>query len=243
MKSATDGIDAFAIPGFREPVNCFTHFLAALVFSILSFYLIRKGRGSWLRIASLSVMAFSSVFLLSMSTVYHMLGPGTGRDVLRQLDIAGVFGLIAGTMTPIHAILDRGFKRWASLFLVWSAAITGITLRTIFSESLPSGVGIAIFLLFGWTGLITFVLLWRRYNFRFVKPLFWGGVAYSLGAVVLGQNRLIVIPGMAGAHEVWHVAVLIGLGLHWRFAFQFAQGPPGAPSPDPQDLQGLKFSP
>jgi hypothetical protein len=45
-------------------------------------------------------MAFSTVFLLSMSTVYHLLGQGTGRDVMRQLDIAGVFALIAGTMTP-----------------------------------------------------------------------------------------------------------------------------------------------
>jgi channel protein (hemolysin III family) len=228
MKSASDDIDVFAIPGFREPVNCFTHFLAAFVFLILSFYLIRQGRGSWLRTASLGVMAFSSVFLLSMSTVYHLLGPGTGRDVMRQLDIAGVFALIAGTMTPIHAILDRGFKRWASLLLVWSAAVTGITLRTVFSEGLPSGVGIAIFLLFGWSGLISCILLWRRYSFCFVKPLFWGGVAYSLGAVVLGQNRIALIPGVVGAHEVWHLAVVAGLGLHWRFVFQFAHGPPHA---------------
>ena len=231
MMSATDDIDVFAIPGFREPVNCFTHFLAALVFSILSFYLIRRGRGSWLRTTSLSVMAFCSIFLLSMSGVYHLLGAGTGRDVMRQLDIAGVFALIAGTMTPIHAILDRGFKRWASLFLVWSVAITGITLRTVFSESLPSGVGIGIFLLFGWSGLITCILLWRRYGFYFVKPLIWGGAAYSLGAVALGQSWPILIPGVVGSHEVWHVAVLIGLGLHWKFVFQFAHGPPDAPSP------------
>ena len=143
-----------------------------------------------------------TVFLLSMSTAYHLPGPGTGRDVMRQLDIAGVFALIAGTMTPIHAILDRGFKRWASLLVVWSVCITGITLRTVFSEALPSGVGIGIFLLFGWCGLITCILLWRRYDFCFVKPLFWGGVAYSVGAVVLGQNWLIIILGVVGAHEV-----------------------------------------
>ena len=86
MKSVTDDIDVFAIPGFREPVNCFTHFVAALVFSILSFYPIRQGRGSWLRTASLGVMAFSSVFLFSMSTVYHLPGPGSGRDIMRFND-------------------------------------------------------------------------------------------------------------------------------------------------------------
>ena len=48
--------------------------------------------------------------------------------------------------------------------------------------------------------------------------------------MILGQDRLILIPGVVGAHEVWHVAVLIGLGLHWKFVFQFAHGPPHAPS-------------
>lgn len=228
--SCMDNIDVYPIPGFQEPVNCFTHLLAAFVFFVLSFYLVRQGRGSWIRTTSLTVMALSSVFLLSMSGVYHLLGPGTGRDVMRQLDIAGVFALIAGTMTPVYAILVRGVHRWASLLLVWSAAATGITLRTVFSESLPSGVGIAIFLLFGWGGLILCIVLWRRYGFSFVKPLVWGGVAYTLGAIFLGLNWPTLIPRVVGAHELWHVAVLVGLCLHWQFVFQFAHGPPNAPS-------------
>lgn len=226
-----DDIDVHGLPGFREPVNCFTHLSAVFAFAILSFYLIRKGRGNWIRTASLAIMAFSSVFLLSMSGVYHLLGPGAGRDVMRHLDIAGVFALIAGTMTPVHAILDRGFYRWAALLVVWSAAATGITLTTVFSENLPSGVGVGIFLLFGWGGLISCIRLWRRYGFRFVAPLLWGGVAYTLGAIVLGLNWPILIPRVVGAHEVWHVAVLFGLGLHWTFVFQFAPGSPNAPSP------------
>lgn len=224
-----DDIEAFSIPGFREPVNCLTHLLATIAFSILGVYLIRRGRGSWIRTASLAVMAVSSVFLLSMSAVYHLLGAGGGRDVMRQLDIAGVFALIAGTMTPVHAILDTGFTRWASLLVVWSAAAAGITLTTVFSDSLPSGVGIAIFLLFGWGGLISFIRLWRRYGFSFVTPLLWGGVAYTVGAVALGMNWPIIIPHVVGAHEVWHITVIIGLGLHWKFVLQFAHGLPDAP--------------
>jgi len=224
-----DDINVTAIPGFREPVNCFTHLVAAVMFLFLGFHLLRKSWGSWIRVASVSVMAFTTVFLLSMSTVYHMLGAGAGRDVMRQLDIAGIFALIAGTMTPAHTILIRGFSGWASLFLVWSAAATGITLRTVFSDSLPSGVGIAIFLLFGWGGLISFFLLWRRYGFSFVKPLLWGGLAYTLGAIALGLEWPILIPQVVGPHEVWHVFVLFGLGWHWRFVFQFAHGPPCSP--------------
>ena len=225
-----DDIEVFGIPGFREPVNCFTHFLAACVFSVLGYFLVRRGRGSWIRTASLAVMVSTSIFLLSMSGVFHLLGPGGGRDVMRQLDIAGVFALIAGTMTPIHAILDRGFTRWLSLGLVWTAAAAGITLRTIFGASLPFGVGTAIFIVFGWSGLISGIRLWRRYGFSFVKPLVWGGVSYTLGAIGLSLNWPTVIPGVFGAHEVWHVAVLMGLSLHWKFVFQFADGLPHTPS-------------
>lgn len=219
-------IDAYPIPGFREPVSCLTHLLAAVVFAILSYRLVQRGRGSWLRTASLAIMGCSSVFLLSMSGVYHLLGPGSGRNVMRQLDIAGVFALIAGTVTPVHAILFHGFNRWGPLLLVWSAAATGITLRTIFSESLPVGVGTGIFLLLGWGGLISYILLWKRYGHSFVRPLLWGGVAYTLGAIILGLNRPTLIQGVVGAHELWHVAVLVGLGLHWKFVFQFADGRP-----------------
>ena len=97
---------------------------------------------------------------------------------------------------------------------------------TILSHSLPFGVGTAIFLLFGWCGLISCILLWKWYGFTFVKPLVWGGVAYTVGAIILGLNGPTLIPRVIGAHELWHVAVLIGLGLHWKFVFQFAQGPP-----------------
>ena len=223
-----DDIDVYSIPGFREPASCFTHLLAAPVFAVLGYFLVQRGRGDWMRTASLAVMVLSTVFLLSMSAVYHLLGPGMGRYVMRQLDVAGVFALIAGTVTPVHAILFRGFNRWAPLLLAWSAAATGITLRTIFSRSLPRGVGTAIFLLLGWGGLISCILLWRRYGFSFVKPLLWGGVAYTLGAIVLGLKWPTLIPGVVGAHELWHVAVLLGLGLHWKFVFEFASGPPDA---------------
>ena len=74
---------------------------------------------------------------------------------------------------------------------------------------------------------ISCILLWRRYGFSFVKPLLWGGVAYTLGVVVLGLKWPTLIPGVVSdATELWHVAVLLGLGLHWKFIFNFASGPP-----------------
>lgn len=217
-------IDVYSILGFREPVSCLTHLLAVPAFAVMGYILVRRGRGNRLRMASLAVMVVSTLFLLSMSSVYHLLAEGTARYVMRQLDLAGIFALIAGTATPVHIILFTGWKRWAPLVLIWLAAATGITLRTAFPGSLPPGGGTGIFLLMGWSGIVTFAAMWRRYGYSFVEPLLWGGVAYSAGAIALGFGWPILLPQIIGAHEVWHVAVLIGLGLHWRFVFQFADG-------------------
>lgn len=223
-----DDITAYAIPGFREPISCFTHLLAVPVFAILGCFLVRRGRESWFRSISLAIMAITSVFLLSMSAVYHLLPPGIGRNVMRQLDVAGIFALIAGTITPIHVILFRGFNRWAPLLLVWSTAAVGITFRTIYFETFPRSVGAVIFLVMGWGGLISYILLRKRYGSSFVNPLLWGGISYTVGTIVAVMNWPAFVPGIFGAHELWHIAVLTGLGLHWKFAFQFAGGPPDA---------------
>jgi channel protein (hemolysin III family) len=219
-------IDIYSIPGVREPVSSFSHLLGAAVFSFLSVRLLRRGRGSTARIASLAVLAISSVLLLSISAVFHMLAPGADRDLFLLLDTAGIFALIAGTATPVHVILFQGVGRWGPLLLIWFAAAAGITLRAAFDDVIPPAQVSFVFLGLGWAGIVSAVVIWRRYGFEFMKPLLWGGIAYTIGVVILESAWPVIIPGVVGPHELWHVAVLIGLGLHWKFVFQFAGGAP-----------------
>ncbi len=53
------------------------------------------------------------------------------RCPYRKADHAAIFVLIAGTFTPVHGLLFHGGLRWGPLILIWAAAITGITLKTI----------------------------------------------------------------------------------------------------------------
>lgn len=214
--------------GCYEPVSCWTHLLAMPVFAVLGYRLLRRGRGSVGRSAGLFVLVISTLWLLAMSAVYHMLAPGTARSVMRQLDISAVFALIAGTVTPVHVVLFRGIQRWLPLLLIWSVAVVGIVVRILYRERLPFGVGNGIFLVMGWGGLISCVVLARRYGYPFVRPLVWGGIAYTVGVLILGSHWPNPIPGVVTSHELWHLAVLVGLSLHWRFVFQFADGLPHA---------------
>ncbi len=208
----------YPIPGFADPFSSLLHLAAALVFSILAVRLLQRGRGSIGRWLELAIFAFSAVFLLSMSGVYHLLAlGGTARMVLQRLDHAGIFLLIAGSFTPVHGILFKGFWRWGFLAFIWVTAITGITLKTIFFASIPEWVSLVIYLGLGWLGLLSGFLLARRFGFSFIKPLLYSGLAYSLGGISEYLRWPVLIPGVIGPHELFHIAVIVGIALHWHF--------------------------
>lgn len=214
----------FVLPihGFSEPFSSLSHLFAAAVFLILGVRLINQNRGHTGRMIALGIFIFSAVFLLSMSGVFHLLEHGGhARDVLQRLDHVGIFLLIAGTFTPVHGLLFNGFWCWGMLSLVWFIAITGLILKTIFFTSMPEWLGLSIYLGLGWLGGITAILLYRKYNIHFIKPLFYGAIAYTAGAVIEFLGAPIVLPGILGPHELFHIAVLLGLGFHFLFISRF----------------------
>jgi channel protein (hemolysin III family) len=159
-----------------------------------------------------------------MSGVFHLLEPqGGARDVLQRLDHAGIFFLIAGSFTAIHGILFKGIWRWGMLTVIWAIAITSITLKTIFFHDMAEWIGLMLYLGLGWMGAITGVLLKRRFGFTFIKPLIYGALAYTFGAVLEFLRAPVLIPGVIGPHELFHVFVLIGLSYHFAFIFSFSK--------------------
>jgi len=211
------------IPGFTEPFSSLSHLLAAGVFLIMGVYLVVNGRGKASSVISLLVFIFSYLFLLSMSGVYHLLeNGGAGRMVVQRLDHAGIFFLIAGTFTPVHTILFRGRWQWGMLLLIWTIAATNITLKIIYFDEIPEWIGLFMFLGMGWVGAISGLLLYKRFGLNFIKPLLYGAFAYTLGAVMEFLRWPELIPGYIGPHELFHVAVLFGLGYHFLFIYSFA---------------------
>ncbi len=211
-----------AIPGFAEPFSALSHLLAAGVFLPIGIYLVMNGRGKTSHVVSLIVFVFSYLFLLSISGVFHLLdNGGTGRMVLQRLDHAAIFILIAGTFTPVHTLLFKGFWQWGMLLLIWTIAITNITLKVIYFDAIEEWVGLTMFLGMGWVGAISGILLYKRFGLNFIKPLLYGAFAYSTGAVMEFRQWPDLISGYIGPHEVFHVLVLFGIGYHIFFIYSF----------------------
>jgi len=214
-----------SIPGFSDPVSSLTHLGGAVVFAILGGFLIARGRGDAWRIFSLVVFTVSCVLLLSLSGVYHLLTPATaGRSVLLRLDHAAIFVLIAGSFTPVHVILLREHWQWHLLAWIWIAAITGLVLKTVYFDRLPPWAGLSMYLGLGWLGLISTIALARRFGVRFILPLVWGALAYTIGALADFLRWPTLVAGVVGPHEVFHLAVLAGISFHWAFIRRIALG-------------------
>lgn len=211
-------IDIYSVPGFTQPFSSISFFLGALFFTYLAYFLIRRGKGSLIRIASLSVFSSSCIFLLVISAVYHLLETsGTAHTVFQRLDHAAIFLVIAGTFTPIQCILFTGLQRWGFLLILWVLAISGLVLKTVFFTTIPEWLGLSFYLGLGWMGLLMGYKLWQKYGFAFIRPLLIGGICYTVGAIIEYQHKLVIINGILGPHEILHIAVLAGIGFQWWF--------------------------
>jgi channel protein (hemolysin III family) len=206
------------IPGFSDPFSAITHLVAALVFFIFGFRLLRQARGGTVRMMTVACYVFSVVFLLSMSGVYHLLDhDSAGRAVLQRLDHAGIFVLIAGTFTPVHAILFNGFWNWGFLLLIWVLAITGVTVTTVFFNDIAEWLSLLFYLGLGWLGIVSGYLTHRLHGFEVIKPLIYGALAYTVGAIMEFMRWPVIIDGVIGPHELFHITVIAGVTWHWLF--------------------------
>jgi channel protein (hemolysin III family) len=225
IKNPKSPMPLTAIPGFADPFSSLSHLIGAGIFLALSWFLVRRGRGDWLRVASLVVFSAGSVALLSISGVYHLTSHDSNvREVMQKLDHAAIFVLIACSFTPLHIILFRGWGRWGMLTVVWLYAYAAIAIKSSNFNTLPQGVGLAMYLGMGWLGAFSGISIWRRYGYARMAPILWGGIAYSIGAVLEFVHWPVIVAGVVQWHEVFHIAVLIGLGFHWALVYSIADG-------------------
>jgi channel protein (hemolysin III family) len=172
---------------------------------------------------ALALFAFAAVAQLGVSGAYHILQPGLlPRLVLQRMDHTAIFFLIAASFVPVHIILFTGWRRWLILLVLLSLAALGMTLKFLYFDELPEIAGLAFYIAMGWVGVYSGYALYRRYGWRFIRPLAWEGIAYTAGGVLEFLRGPVLFDGIVGPHELFHLAVLVGLGLHFRFLFSVA---------------------
>ena len=205
-----------------ERINTITH-LAASCFALVGggLLVVQAVTASdvW-KMVGLGVYAASVLLLFVASTLHHGIDRGPRvNGVLRTLDYASVFVLIAGTTTPMVLVLFRNAYGWAVLGAVWVVAAVGIALRSALRE-LPKYVTNTLYITMGWMPVLL-VGAGVTLPVGAYVLLAAGGLVYCVGFVVFVVERPNPLPGVLGFHEIWHVLVVLAAVLHYLLMYRY----------------------
>ena len=201
---------------FREPISGLTHLGGAVLSVVGLVWLITLTQGEELKLVSVVVYGVSLVFLYSASAAMHLVKASSRViDYLNRVDHAGIYILTAGTYTPICLnVLVDPLRMWL-LTAVWIAAAAGIAHKLVIGPGRKSSMLSTLFYLaMGWMAVVALPQLVRRLPMPALALIAAGGLAYSVGAIVYMFDDPDVRPGF-GLHEIWHLFVLTGSGLHF----------------------------
>jgi hemolysin III len=162
------------------------------------------------RMLTMLVFGGSMIVLYTVSAVYHI-GRWTPRvhRVLRSLDHANIFLLIAGTYTPICFNLLDGWLRVFMLATIWTLALAGVGLSVV-TLRLPRWVSTALYIGLGWVSLVAIPGMLEAIGWTGLLVLAAGGVSYTVGAVIYALKRPNPFPRVFGFHEIFHLFVIAG---------------------------------
>ncbi|WP_327732003.1 hemolysin III family protein [Streptomyces sp. NBC_00487] len=166
-------------------------------------------------VAACTVYALSTCLLFGTSGVYHRgtWGP-RGEAVLRRLDHANIFLIIAGTYTPLAVLLLPAGRQLVLLALVWAGALAGIAFRILWIGA-PRWLYTPCYIALGWVAVFYLPDFARTGGTAVVVLVIAGGLLYTAGAVVYGLKRPDPSPAWFGFHEVFHALTIAAFTAHY----------------------------
>ncbi|MFJ9685432.1 hemolysin III family protein [Streptomyces bacillaris] len=162
-----------------------------------------------------AIYVATACLLFGVSAVYHRgtWGP-RGEAVLRRLDHANIFLIIAGTYTPLTLLLLPESTGRPLLWAVWAAAAAGIAFR-VFWVGAPRWLYTPCYIAMGWAAVFFLPDFMRTGGIAVLVLVVVGGLLYSAGGVIYGIKRPNPSPRWFGFHEVFHSLTLAAFVAHY----------------------------
>lgn len=199
----------------KDPVAGFSH-LAGLGLALVAVpCLLLYARGEVGRFVTSMAYGVSLIALYAASSAYHLvIADERVTRRLRLLDHIAIFLLIAGTCTPFFHRAFEGTTRVVMMSVIWALAAAGIGLEIVWRRA-PRLLYTSIYVAMGWLVVVRWSTVVHRLPALALALVLAGGVTYTLGAVVYASKRPNPFPQVFGFHEIWHLFVLAGSGLHF----------------------------
>ena len=198
----------------EEVANSITHGLGIL-FSITALTMLVSYstlNGGVLHVVASSIYGATLIFMYSASTLYHSVFHIKAKAVLKQLDHAAIYLLIAGTYTPYFLINLRETSVWYLFKFIWAFAALGVFFEFVHIKALKK-ISLLLYLAMGWLAVFIVPAMMDTVAMTGLYLLIAGGLAYSLGVLFYVWEKL------PHNHAIWHVFVLAGSVLHFCSIF------------------------
>lgn len=200
----------------EEVANAVTHGIGALlaVAGLVTMVAIAVTRGDAWHLVSTAVYGSTLILLYGASALYHGATAPRAKRVLKHLDHASIYLLIAGTYTPFTLVTLRGPWGWSIFGTIWGLALLGVSLEGLWLHR-PRWLAAAVYVAMGWIIVVAIGPLAAHLARPGLILLFAGGVAYTAGTVFYVAKR---VPYM---HAVWHGWVLAGSACHFLAVLRY----------------------
>ena len=200
-------------PGTKPLLRGVSHEIAAAFAAAGGIALVQASTGQRGAVAA-AVYGFALTAQFAVSALYHRPRWGDrARMLMRRLDHAAIFLLIAGTYTPFCLLMppETGHPL---LWIVWTGALAGMVLSVAWPLA-PKWLMAVLTVALGWVIVPTFPSMVAAIGWSGVALLGAGGIAYTLGAVVYATRWPNPNPRVFGYHEVFHVLVIVAAICHY----------------------------
>lgn len=141
--------------------------------------------------------------------------------LLRRIDHAAIFILIAGTATPLCLLKLKNAMGDQLLLIFWLIALIGIFMTTLWPH-VPKWTRALLYVSMGWIGVFYFPEIKVSLNIINIQLLILGGITYTLGALIYAAKWPDPFPTVFGYHEIFHVLVVLGSGFHFALNYNIA---------------------
>ncbi|MCD1617604.1 hemolysin III family protein [Salipiger marinus] len=156
----------------------------------------------------LALYALGLIASFSLSAAYNLTLHAPSRAILRRLDHAAIFLLIAGTYTPLALLGLGGWQGTALTLATWGLALIGLVMKLCFFPRWDRA-GFVLYLGQGWLGLLAIWPLVHSLPPLALALLLAGGLTYTVGTVFYHRD------GLPYARAIWHLHVLAAAAAHY----------------------------
>jgi hemolysin III len=156
----------------------------------------------------LIIYAIGLIATFVFSAAYNMTMHPQTKAILRRLDHAAIFVMIAGTYTPLALISVGGDLGIFLAITVWVIAAVGVFIKLFFPGKVAR-ISLALYLGQGWLAVVAIKPISEALSPFAMTLLVAGGLIYTAGVIVYSRDD------WRFNRAIWHSFVLCAASIHY----------------------------